>query len=327
MIRPDPFAKLHNRPVESDDAELSPIVAAPGRDASGELRRYLEDVTTGAIRCISWPWPMLSEMTFALLPGCVTCVVGDAGVGKTFFVLQCLRHWMALNVKCAVFFIEKDRRFHTHRLLAQIAGRGELTDYNYLDRIDNKAIGLLSEHAAEIDEIGKYIHSAPRQRVTLAGLIGWTRDQLRDGARIVVIDPITAAAAGAQRWESDDEFVIKIQSLCTDYGASVVLITHAKKGNRPGAPSGHDMAGGAAYHRFTDTTIWINRTQKRRNVQYLTAAGPTTGKIGVFFQMHKTRNGRGSGREIAFEFGKTLLFAEQGIVLKEAPKDPSEDLI
>jgi hypothetical protein len=145
------------------------------------------------------------------------------------------------------------------------------------------------------------------------------------GNRIIVVDPITILDAGRDRWANDDAFIDETQRLAVDYGISIVLVTHARKGNRVGQTSGHDMAGGAAYHRFTDTSIWIHKPKLPRLVMYQSKMGPAKAKMGMFFQLTATRNGKGHGMELAYSFGDGLKFAEQGIVLKEIKQGEQED--
>jgi hypothetical protein len=139
--------------------------------------------------------------------------------------------------------------------------------------------------------------------------------------RVLIIDPITAAHAGVDRWTKDDDFVLAAQSLLNRHGASLILITHARKGNRPGVPTGHDMGGGAAYYRFSDTTIWVKKLKKPRRIKYQTRMGPVAGKVSLFFDLHKTREGRGQGLELACTFGADLKFIEHGIVLNDLPDE------
>lgn len=320
---PDKPREAPRRQQVAAAKDETPAVVKPG--AAAELHTYLKGVASGAIRNVPWPWPTMTRLTFALLPGTVTCIVGDPKVGKTFFILQCLQFWLANEYDPAVLFIEKDRRFHTMRLLAQLDGKGRFVDYEWLPGKDDEVDAAIAEHGDDIDRIGMHIHSADNGRMTLAGALAWVRAQASAGKRIIVVDPITILDAGEQRWAADDAFVDECQRIATSHGCSVVLVTHAKKGNRTGKTGGHDMAGGAAYHRFVDTAIWIHKPVKPRTVQYQTRMGPSGGKIGIFFQLFAARNGKGQGLELAYTFGDGLKFAEQGVVLKDLPDGGGDD--
>ncbi len=302
-----------------------PKLAVPITGAAAELSSYLGDIAAHRAYDVGWPWPQLSSMTQSLIPGTVTCIVGDPGTAKTFMVLQSLLHWIANGHDAAVFFVEKDRKFHTMRLLAQLESSGNFVNYEWLANNGPAVERALARHRETIDLLGRHIASAPLERVTLDSMLAWVRQQASAGKRVMVIDPITAVAAGDKRWEADDTFVMEAQSILTAHGASLVLVTHSKKGNRPGAASGHDMAGGAAYHRFTDTTIWLHRARKPKRVQYRTSGNlPAAGTFELFFQLHKTRHAKGAGKELAYTFGDELRFAEQGVVTKDLPDEQQE---
>jgi hypothetical protein len=181
-------------------------------------------------------------------------------------------------------------------------------------------------HKDELDRLAPYIHSKPVSRLTLAEVGLWIRQRAEEGCRLIVVDPITAASAGDKRWLADDDFVIGIQNVLGETGSSLILITHSKKGNRPGNPTGHDQGMGAAYFRFSDSDLWLLRTKKPRRVELRRTKldMPWNMSLELFVQIHKSRLGRGAGKEIGFTFGDGLMFAEQGVVTKDLPemKDP-----
>jgi hypothetical protein len=308
-------AKLDRLPVPNR-IERKP--SAPATDAATELRDYLAGVGDGRFYNVPWPWPRLSRLTCALLPGTVTMLCGDTGVGKTFFVLQCLREWHANAYPTAIFFVEKDRRFHTHRLLAQLEGNGSFVDYEWIKQNLDMVMSAMDRHADYIRELGACIHSAPADHVALDDMLAWVREQCAHGKRVIVIDPITAVAAGKDRWTEDNRFVVGAQAAVHAAGASLILVTHSKKANRFAAPTEHDMALGAAYSRFVDNVLWIVHHHEPKPVKIRTKIGDMGMSLKVFCQIHKARNARGRGIELGFEFGHGLLYAEQGIVVKES---------
>lgn len=318
-------AKPYRKPER--DIEPPQVEVKPVESPSLELSKYINKVVAGEIYNVPLPWSQTTRLTDCGLPGSVTTVCGDPGVGKTFLILQCLQFWHDNNHNAAAYFIEKNRRFHTMRLLAQLEGSGHYVDHGWIKDNGEKVALAMERHRTRIDDIGQHIHSSEGKPVSLDTLVGWTKEQLSGGRRMLVIDPVTAANAGAERWDADQHFMLKVESKVTEYGASLILVTHPKKGNRPGASTGHDQAGGAAYFRFADTSIWLHRPKKPRKVQYQTRMGPASSHIPIFFQLHKTRNGKGAGMEIGFTFGEGLMFAEQGIVLKELKAEsPPENI-
>ena len=319
----DPAKNLSATPKRpTTPAPSKPPTVAEG-GAAAELKTYMDRVVSGEIVNAPWPFQMLTTLTQALLPGSVVNVCGDPGVGKTFLILQCLQYWHGNGLDPVVFFIEKDRRFHTMRLLAQLEGDSRFVDFDWIKANGAAVDAAMGRNAAFIDEIGKCIYSEPLERVTLESLGAWIRQVASAGKRIIVIDPVTAASAGDRRWIEDENFMLDAQRIVSSHGCTLINVTHPKLG-QAGKSSLSGGAGGAAWSRFCDTYIWINKPKQPRRVQIMTSMGPSSGRFGLFFQLHKTRDGRGAGKEIAYTFGQGLKYAEQGLVLRELPESPEQ---
>jgi hypothetical protein len=179
-------------------------------------------------------------------------LIGDPGVGKTYYILQQLLYWRKIGIPAAVFFIEKRRRFYTMRFVAQLEGETGFLDFDWIKANPDRVRDALARHKPLLDALGRDIYSSDGQRVDLDGLLGWITQMASAGKRVIIVDPITAVAAGVERWTKDDDFVAAANDVAERHGASLVLVNHAKKGNRPGAPTGHDQSGGAAYYRHLD---------------------------------------------------------------------------
>lgn len=286
----------------------------PPGGADAELRELIGGIVGGTVYNVPWPWPRLTHLTSALLPGTVTTVCGDTGVGKTFWVLQCLRDWHANGHPASVFFVEKDRKFHTHRLLAQLEADGRYIDYDWIKANGERVLAAVDRHGPYLRELGTCIYSAPADRLTLQDMLAWVREQCAHRKRVIVIDPVTAVSAGKDRFIEDHDFVVGAQAAVTAAGASLILVTHSKKANRVGTPTEHDISLGAAYSRFVDNVLWLVSHKDERPVRVKTALGDLGMSLKTFCQIHKARNARGRGVEIGFVFGPDLLYAEQGIV-------------
>jgi KaiC/GvpD/RAD55 family RecA-like ATPase len=258
------------------------------------------------------------------MPGSVVVVCGDPGVGKTYLLLDCLRYWTANDVDASVFFLEEDRKFYLRRLLAQQEGDARYTQLAWWKEHPDQVRAAMARQREAIDTLGARITVAgERGRVDLGKLTAWLHDELRSGRRVVAIDPITAAYAGADRWLADDVFLMETKALVSRYNASLVLVTHPRKGNVT-LKSGHDMAAGAAYFRFSSTALWINRTAKPKRYHVATLHGPSTCDTDTTVQIHKAREGKARGQEIAMSFGDGLHFAEHGIVTGESDEEPED---
>lgn len=318
------YTRLPRQPSTRTAIEpRSAFYVAPNRDIApvetiAELKQFGADVESGKIRNITLPWPRCSEMAQALLPGTVTTICGDPGAAKTYWLLECLMHWNNVGADAAAFFIEKDKKFYTRRLVGALEGNW---DYKTIDWIKlNRPLWdeAVDRHSGILVPIGKSIWSAPRERVTLESLFNWIKQMASAGKEIIAVDPITAASAGVSRWTKDDDFMFAVQQVADIHGCRVILITHSAKGNRKGEATGHDASGGAAYYRFCDSLIWMNRTKNAQRVKFINPFGvEATGSFSHFFTLCKTREGSGQWQEIAMSLAPGGRFVEQGVVLEK----------
>jgi KaiC/GvpD/RAD55 family RecA-like ATPase len=303
--------------------QFEPTGKAGGAD---ELGRFIDGVASGRVYPVPFPWPLLSSLTQALIPGTVTLLCGDPGAGKTFFVLDCLRFWLDRKHDVSVFFVEKDRKFYLRRLLAQEEGNANLIDLDWIRQNADEVREAKERHRQTLDAMGSRMElEGAGQRATLRRIYSWAEEELKNGRRVLVVDPITAADAGESRWRTDDGFMVETQKLLTRYGASIILVTHPRKGNVT-QKSGHDMSGGAAYFRFSDTTLWLNRLKKPKGVKIVGPHGYAKVKASTVIQIHKAREGKGTGGELVYSFGNGLHFAEHGVVVADLKEDEQEGL-
>ena len=128
------------------------------------------------------------------------------------------------------------------------------------------------------------------------------------------IDPITAAGRTAQPWISDLAFLKSVKKTAVGYGCSVVLITHPQHGVTE--PSRENLAGSAAYERFTDTILTVHGHDAKES-QIQTDCGRTTAEHNRTVRIEKARNGKGNGCRLAFQFdGTSLQMKELGLILR-----------
>jgi KaiC/GvpD/RAD55 family RecA-like ATPase len=327
------YSKSARQPARNDKPyqyrqQQQPVAEQPTSTSStvagSKLRTHLEDVIAGRVFNAPWPWDLLTRLTQALTPGAISVVCGDPGVGKTYFVLQCLQFWVGSGFDASVFFIEKDLNFHTRRLLAQMEGDGSFVMFDWLKSNPDKVRDAMNRHEDLINLYCARIESRCATFVTLENLNKWIIEKCRAGSRIIAIDPISAAIAGVERWTRDHEFIASAEKVLVEHGASLVLITHPKQAAAGRQSSGHAMGGGAAYFRFSDVTMWIKRTKKPRNVWYQCQHGRTSDRLSIFIDLLKTRDGKGSGTELAYAFTPGLKFQEKGIVLNDVDDSQGE---
>lgn len=314
-----------------DDALIRKTIIAELTDAkplspSDEVEQFIEDQIAGRYRAVTWEWDTLSCSTKALLPGTVTVICGDPNDGKSFLLLQAASHWIeSEKQKVAIYELEDDKRYHLMRSLAQTAANSKLLDDRWMQANPDDARESFAMHVKSIDNLGRCMWDSPDSVVKLSDLTDWVRDRCEEGCRIIGIDPITATSTGDNRFQDDLDFVITIKILARQYEVSIVLITHPKKGRKTSYGL-DELAGGAAYSRFTHTVLWIKRWPiaqeglvQRYNMMRLCEKVKLSYNRSIY--LSKVRNGPGAGLELAYNFDpNTLRFTEEGVVDQDAKK-------
>ncbi len=287
-------------------------------DAAGELDQLIEEEIAGLHKTIPFPWASMTRLAKALRPGTVSMVCGDPGSGKSLWVLEALCWWTKNSVKCAAYELEEDRAYHLKRALAQLAEVADLTDAEWVQAHPNDARAHLSLHRHTIDGLARCIDDAPEAQLTYRQILAWIEARAQAGCRVVIVDPVTAAATSDRPWVDDLQFLIAAKAIVRKYRCSLVLVTHPRKGRKmPGASGMDELAGGAAFPRFCQSIFWLVRPESPRRVRCagIGEHGSFETTINRSVRIVKARNGAGAGMEIGFNFeAGSLRFAEQGIV-------------
>jgi hypothetical protein len=320
-IKEDAFDFIEQIKVLGGDvrAEVLKALHAAKRQSSAQgLRKLIDDTASGRREAVEWPFSQLSRLSRALLPGTVTLICGDPGATKSFFVLQCLAHWIEQGIPCGVFELEDDRAYHLNRTLAQRAACADLFDPAWIKANHGQAKALFDEHEMFLDKVGSAIFEAPDNQITLTELAQWVQDQCRAGNRIIAVDPVTAAEQTDNPWKADATFLDACKKAIRESGSSLILVTHPKKGNKGSVPGMDDLAGGAAYQRFAHCILWIEKHKELKSKTVKTEMGRLRMEINRTIHICKSRNGPGAGLQLAYQFdGASLLFGEQGILVKD----------
>jgi hypothetical protein len=247
----------------------------------------------------------------------VTLICGAPSSGKSFWFQEACLWWHSQGIPLAVMHLEKNRAYHLGRALAQLAKYGDLAHDEWQREHPEDARAAMEAHRATLDSYGKRVYESPNQ-ITLDAVLQWLRARVSAGSRIVGVDPITAADAGRERWGADANFMLACGRLAMESGASIVLVTHPPKGVGKEAPSGDNLAGGAAYYRNSDVVLWLQGHNPPIDSEISTA-------FSYLFQTHnrtvafcKTRDGTGVGLSVALNFDPaTLETSEVGLIVKK----------
>lgn len=281
------------------------------------LRRRLERIAAGEIYVFPFPgFPVMSQLTQALMPGTVTCIVGDPGVSKSFLNLETL--WRLVESghdNCAVLMLEESDEFHQHRMLAQMSGQPDVLDFEFIRDNGQWAVDLFDRYHHRVSKVAPFLECANSKQMTLQKVGDWVEQKIRAGAKLIAIDPITAAAAGKDRWNADQDFMMRLKSLIEPNDVAAILFTHPKAG-QAGKPSLSGSAGGLAYPRFSQTMLWMRYFEKVQDSKVIQEYGTQTIEHRRVIEIRKARNGRGSGQKVAVDLSpENLCFVEHGLIM------------
>jgi hypothetical protein len=293
------------------------------------LRDVVDDTITGRRVAVPWPWGKLSTLTKALLPGSVCILAGAPGGCKSWALQQAAMMWHQQGVAVRVLALEEGPGFHQLRALAQRSQDSRMLDDEFARFRPEIVRSVLAEHAAFLEGFAGVVETWNKPGVpTLTDCAAWTDAAFKAGARIVAIDPVSLADAGAAPWTEAPKFMSLVKQSATAHSGSVVLLTHPKKG-----ATGSDldsMAGGAGFARAASCAIWLESFEPRQQDVYTGGGGFRPVESNRRFTISKTRNGTGAGMRVALKWHPdTLELEELGVERTEAPqqrrRQPKQD--
>ena len=131
-------------------------------------------------------------------------------------------------------------------------------------------------------------------------------------------------------WDAAPKFIVDVSKSLKEYGASLILITHPKKGHQV-AIDLDGLSGGAAYSRFSQTILWLEALYGFEDKE-IYRGGENTVNIAVnrILRILKARNGTGQGAQVGFVFDKQFLtLEEKGLIVipsrsKKTEQEPEE---
>lgn len=191
-------------------------------------------------------------------PGMLSVVTGHPGHGKTVCFAQIWFQVMQANdlIACVATFETKPKP-HYQRIIRQLHGRGLVENLDQ-DRI-KQADAWIRDHYRFI------IHR--EERPTLEWLLGQAEIVIvRDGAKIVQIDPWNRLEATKEARESDTDYIGRclrsLYAFANDFKVHVQVLAHPSKmeGNRRGLmPALEDIAGSKHWDNMVDQGFVVYR--------------------------------------------------------------------
>ncbi|MBC8468882.1 MAG: AAA family ATPase [Planctomycetes bacterium] len=318
----DSALKSKGQPIDEDFADTKPAAQSkvynePPRTqaAADELGQILEDTIDGKRDAVKMPWPMLSKLSMALIVGTLTLFCGSPGASKSFAVLQLAIYLITNEIKTAIFELEEDRSFHLLRALAQLSGLSDLTNPDWVKAEAEEVRQAFAEHKSLIEKVGQTMYAAPDTQLTLEQLADWICKRAKDGCRVIIADPVTACVSTDKPWISDNAFLQAIKRTATEYGCSIVLVTHPTKSTS--FPDMNQLAGSAAYARFAQSVLWLEAHDHKDSAIKM-SVGTSEESHNRTLHILKARNGRGQGMKLGFEFSaESLTLHEHGTIVKK----------
>jgi hypothetical protein len=301
--------------------------ARPMGPAAGVGDR-LQAMIDGRYEAIDLPWRVLGHLTMALLPATVTVLCGSAGSSKSLQMMQAALYWYLAGRRVALYELEEDRDYHLMRALAILDGNAQLLNPAWVKANGPEALAAHERHRAILDDFGRRVFAAPDEQLTLTQLAQWVDQQASAGAEIIIIDPSTAAVAEEKPWVADLKFLMQVKTSLRRTGARLILVTHPKKGAGGNRLAGlDDLAGGAAWSRFSQTVLRLEAMEEPKRFTVKAAMGEAELEANRIVSIYKARNGRGTGCKVAMHFdGQGLSLKELGMIVKKPHQnDKPED--
>lgn len=315
------YLAMVDDPAAMHDAVDTVLDSSFSAGVAQDFEQYLEDIIAGRYKVEPWPFPLLTDATQALRPGCVTVICGEPEAGKSFLAMRCFMHWHDSGVPVDIYELEDDRNDHLLRAIAIREGNPKLSNLGWIASHPNEVRDAMARHREWIDSIGRGIWHSPKGLMTIDALAEWVEERAASGSRVIVIDPITVVdTQGQSVWEAHQRFIIAAKTTAVVHRCSVVLVTHPKVGQKPRGGITLDMiAGGAAFPRLSHCVLVLAKHSPDEQGRIRTAFGSLEQSFNRSLHVRKARHSYGGGMRIAYVFNSRFDYDELGLVMpKEA---------
>lgn len=306
--------------------EFMDDAAKVGESGVDELLKWQQDVVDGKWECLDWPQHSLGMLSRAALPGTVTMICADPGAGKSFLMLQLLRFWTQQGHKSHVILFEDGKKEHLARLLAQMTENGDHTDDKWIKANPEEMRRDTTAHLAELTLLDRKILVEKDDDWSGEDVLAWADTKGKAGARVLMLDPITALKPAKDPWIQDFTVCMGLKRIAKKYQCSVIVTTHPRNGTKE--PAMTAMAGGVAWSRFTHSVLWLAKHQTPQAVRLVNG---DHAQVSHSVHILKCRYGRGCGVIFGMNFGSSVRHIEAGIIApdtgdaEEKPSAPTAE--
>lgn len=287
------------------------IAAAVPVDPAAALTVWTEDVIAGRWAALDWPLDRIGRMSRACLPGTVGLICADPGAGKSWLALQLAAYWRAQGHKVAVRMLEDDMRTHLARLLAHLDGCADLISDAWIRSNPERTRQALARHREAVTDAARWITAEDESPPSLPDLCAWVEREAQAGARVVIVDPVTACAPDPKPWIADFTAAMRLKRCARETGCSVLLTTHPR-GTATKGPSMANMAGGSAWPRFAHSALWLSSIEPTE----LRLNSGETATCNRTMHITKCRHGRGAGLTVVLRWNENAARFDEICILE-----------
>lgn len=303
---------------------LGPAPSPPKPKSAIALDRWGELARQGKLDAIPVITPLLNLLASPLRKGMITMFSGPPKSSKSFWVTQNAMEWSGSRIPFAMKMLEDGEETYQSRLLAQLDGNADLFDPDWVRDNYDAFLAAKDRHQDALDRLATCIEcqeSDPdnqHQDITYPRLLEWVRIRVSEGARIVVIDPITKVKVGQWRNEEDKKFFGQLANIIA-HKASAIIINHTDRMTKR-------MAGGQSIERFAHNIFELESNWDGKKYRVKDRDGfETTCVPDRILQITGARSKGGTGARLGLWFGRRaelnpspnckLVFEDAGILI------------
>jgi predicted ATP-dependent serine protease len=295
-------------------------IGKPAKQARIKLMNKLAEEKFGMQKPISVPWQGTNKLMGGLKPGELTILAGSPGSAKSYFALSICLAAFGAGVTWKYMPLEGDDCEALRRLVGI-----KLNNWAFVDSAeDQDNMEQFKNNFHEWDSIAEHLCENPR--TPIEGLYGkmvpeipwamvkdWVMQEAHE-TKLIVIDPISLIDFASERspqWKGEQDFIKDISGQITGTNCHVLLVCHfAKRAGRIDDDM-DDVQGSSGFVRFAHNVILLRGHEEKETEAFVPGGyrAPVFHKRTLYIA--KTRNGKGSGHKIAFNFN------ERGPVLDE----------